>query len=348
MKTLLYRILPVPNDDPLIILEPVNTYSGPVFTVTLAPGDVRYIHAEEFFETDVEKLIAQIKQSAPCPTIREPLSFALTTKQRRRIVTTESFSRLIKGESWDVRLRLYHAVVRMEVKEGMPITLYCLFHSYLALGNQFGFAECVEAWVKGTENSCDLRESYRTSPEHIVVTTSEGLEDGNCSGGVFRKTNFVKERLLAIALETARQEQEAALLKERELASAEEEKAKEGLETLKKSRFDSFVYIMEDLRNKTFKIGRSKTPYKRERTLQSEVPEIVLRFSIPADEDDERRLHGRFDPQRQRGEWFSLTADELLWIVSFLKNSGDVARVYADYEWLGRITLQASAKSESE
>jgi hypothetical protein len=115
------------NDDPPTILEPVNTHRGTVFTVTLAPGDVRYIRAEEFFKTDVEKLIAQIKQLAPCPTIREPDSpfydsFSLKTKQGRCRVTTQIFSRLIEGESWDVRLRLYHAVGQMVVNEGMPIS----------------------------------------------------------------------------------------------------------------------------------------------------------------------------------------------------------------------------------
>ncbi len=303
---------------------------------------------EEFFKGDVESLIAQIKQLTPNPLIKDPsyasYGFSLKTKQGEVVETGHKlFTNLFQAESWDMRLRLHHATGQMALNEGMPTTVYHLFHSYLRLGKQFAFAECLEAWVKGTEENRDLWESYQTSSEHIV---SGSIRCGDRC--VFRKTDFVKGKLLAITQESERQAQEAALLKEKQRFEAEEKRANEDLETLNKSRFDSFVYIMEDLRNGNFKIGRSKTPGKRERTLQSEVPEIVLRFSIPAHDDDERRLHGRFDPKRQRGEWFSLTPDELLWIISFLKKNGDVARVSANYEWVGKITLQASVKVGDE
>jgi hypothetical protein len=99
---------------------------------------------------------------------------------------------------------------------------------------------------------------------------------------------------------------------------------------------------MEDLRNKTFKIGRSKTPGKRERTLQSEVPQIVMRFSVPAEEAHEKQLHDRFQSRRMRGEWFALTNDDLVWIVEFLKVSGDSFRAVVDYQWLGAIHFASS------
>jgi hypothetical protein len=102
-----------------------------------------------------------------------------------------------------------------------------------------------------------------------------------------------------------------------------------------------FVYIMQDLRNGAFKIGRSNTPGKRERTLQSEVPEIVMRLSIPADEVHERHLHGYFESKNMRGEWFALEPSDLVWVISYLKQHGDVNRISVNHEWLGQVFLQA-------
>ena len=177
--------------------------------------------------------------------------------------------------------------------------------------------------------------SYETSPEHIKVLHND-RRWGDCpSGGcVFRKTDFVKKKLLAI-------DQEATRLTEQHRLTEEDQRASENLETLRKSRFDTFVYVMEDSRNGTFKIGQSKTPGKRERTLQSETPEITLRFSIPTDEAHEKHLHAQFDSKRIRGEWFSLTPDDLLQIVQFLKTNGDVPRVFVDHEWLGSVYFRS-------
>jgi hypothetical protein len=99
---------------------------------------------------------------------------------------------------------------------------------------------------------------------------------------------------------------------------------------------------MEDLRNKTFKIGKSKTPGKRERTLQSEVPQIVMRFSVPADELHETELHEHFSEKRKRGEWFELSNDDLIWLLKYMKANGDTARTILDYQWFGIIAFNAS------
>jgi hypothetical protein len=119
-------------------------------------------------------------------------------------------------------------------------------------------------------------------------------------------------------------------------------------ELLRRSNFDCFIYLMEDLRNRSFKIGRSKTPGKRERTLQSEVPQVVMRFSIPAEEECERQLHGHFESKRFRGEWFTLTNDDLVWIVAFLKANGDPSRAIMDYNWLGNIHFASTPIASSK
>ena len=310
---------------------------GICIRVILSPGKVRYIRTREFFYSNVEELIAQINQLSSAPVFCFPsYQCDLITKQGEKIpIGSPEFLTLLREESWEVQLRLLHTSGQMVINEGLRLTVYWLFHSYLRLGKHFEFAECLKSWVKGTESNLDLMESYKGSSEHQIIRVKDfGGECGGyhcdcrCGACIFKKTEFVRAKLLAIAQE------------------AEEKKPIVELESLAKSRFTSYVYIMEDLRNKSLKIGHSKTPTKRERTLQSEAPEMILRFAIPADEDEERKLHKRFEAKRQRGEWFSLTADELLWIVSYLKSRGDPSRVIVDYEWLGKVSFMATAKND--
>ena len=102
---------------------------------------------------------------------------------------------------------------------------------------------------------------------------------------------------------------------------------------------------MEDTRKNVFKIGRSRTPAKCERTLQSEVPETKLRFSIPGEEAHEQELHTRFAQRRIRGEWFELSPDEVMEVITYLKANGDLPRADADHSWLGAIYLRSTAKA---
>jgi hypothetical protein len=68
----------------------------------------------------------------------------------------------------------------------------------------------------------------------------------------------------------------------------------------------TWVYLMKDLRSGFYKIGESKTPQYRERTLQSEQPLIELIEAWRAEKTDEAFLHRKFAHKRIRGEWFSL------------------------------------------
>jgi len=76
-----------------------------------------------------------------------------------------------------------------------------------------------------------------------------------------------------------------------------------------------------------------------EKTLQSEVPENALRFYMPAHYTAETELHEMFSKKRVRGEWFELTPQDIISVIGFLKQKGDLNRASADNEWLGKITL---------
>ena len=71
------------------------------------------------------------------------------------------------------------------------------------------------------------------------------------------------------------------------------------------------IYIMVDLSNNYTKIGRSINPVIREKTLQSEKPEIKLIKYYDGCMQDEIDLHKKFESKRIRGEWFNLTKEDI-------------------------------------
>jgi hypothetical protein len=73
----------------------------------------------------------------------------------------------------------------------------------------------------------------------------------------------------------------------------------------------TWIYLMKDEANGYYKIGHSKNAEARERTLQSEKPTIVMLYKTHGNVNIEKELHKIYDEKRIRGEWFSLTEDEV-------------------------------------
>lgn len=73
-----------------------------------------------------------------------------------------------------------------------------------------------------------------------------------------------------------------------------------------------YVYLMSNQRNGYTKIGFSTNPTVRERTLQSEEPEVMLLAKVEGTLEDEAALHEEYDHLRVRGEWFDLDREDLL------------------------------------
>jgi len=294
------------------------------YTLTLGPGNVHYFKVENFLEANVEDVIIHLRSLSSDPEIEVP-RMRITPRDfdlggvfidpipgNSTELDLMQIDALAHGETWDARLRIQHRLSRFCLTKLMPSSVYCSFHQLLRL-NELACDECLKAWTREAFGNGDIFRSYRNSSDHLVVGEF-----------VFAKTPFVREKLSAFERQAAQKQ------------------TRRELELLRRSQFNCYVYLMEDLRNKTFKIGRSKTPGKRERTLQSEVPQIVMRFSVPAEEAHEKQLHDRFQSRRMRGEWFALTNDDLVWIVEFLKVSGDSFRAVVDYQWLGAIHFASS------
>jgi hypothetical protein len=74
----------------------------------------------------------------------------------------------------------------------------------------------------------------------------------------------------------------------------------------------TFLYVMVDKRTGYHKIGRSKDPKYRERTLQADAPEIEMVFCFEGYVNQEKRLHEKYAEKRVRGEWFDLSENDLI------------------------------------
>ncbi len=302
------------------------------YTITLAPGVVRYLGVANFLDADVERSVDLVRSSSAQPKIQIPRDeFVVETDQFNPGLNLEEIDELFPNIGWEERLRIHHALGRAYKEHGMPSCVYGCFHRELKL-TELTTAACLDAWVKKAWHDNDLTESFTGVSDYMVLTSN--AYSSRC---VFRKTHLIVHRLGEL-------EREAEGKKRREQEAIASRATLGELERLRKSSFSTFVYLMEDLRNGHFKIGRSATPGKRERTLQSEVPQIVLRFSIPANVDHERELHERFDDKRQRGEWFALSPDDLLWLMSFLKQHGDGARVAVDHQWFTNIFFNGAGQ----
>jgi hypothetical protein len=80
------------------------------------------------------------------------------------------------------------------------------------------------------------------------------------------------------------------------------------------------VYVMIDKNTGFYKIGRSKNPKARERTLQSEKPTIEMLFNYPGLNIDEKELHNIFIEKRVRGEWFDLNGTDIQMIKEYFES----------------------------
>lgn len=84
-----------------------------------------------------------------------------------------------------------------------------------------------------------------------------------------------------------------------------------GLVVKDRSEKAMYCYLMRNKRNGFIKIGRSTNPGQREKTLQSEEPEIEMIFFREAPSEVEAALHREFATWRVRGEWFELSKEQI-------------------------------------
>tara|TARA_R110002111_G_scaffold255432_1_gene321699 strand:- start:29 stop:679 length:651 start_codon:yes stop_codon:yes gene_type:complete len=91
------------------------------------------------------------------------------------------------------------------------------------------------------------------------------------------------------------------------------------IRAIQKSNTNTKTYLIKNRRNGFYKIGRSINPLKREQTLQSEEPDIVMTKTW--DEDIENKLHIEYKDYRIRGEWFELSKAQVKYICTNYERS---------------------------
>ena len=90
---------------------------------------------------------------------------------------------------------------------------------------------------------------------------------------------------------------------------------------LKKSEKNK-IYLMYSANTNYIKIGRSKKPKIREKTLQGEDPKLVLLTYWEAPSEVEKSLHAKYSKKRIRGEWFNL----------HIGNLGEIRKIMEKYQ----------------
>ena len=75
---------------------------------------------------------------------------------------------------------------------------------------------------------------------------------------------------------------------------------------------DKKTYLIKDYGTGFYKIGFSVNPSQREKTLQSEKPNIKMIKVF--DKNIEKELHSKYDKFRVRGEWFNLNNIQVKYI----------------------------------
>lgn len=77
------------------------------------------------------------------------------------------------------------------------------------------------------------------------------------------------------------------------------------------NKFENKIYLMHSESSNLIKIGRSKNPNTRERTLQGRDPKLNMITYWDAPLQIEKDLHNKFIHKRVRGEWFDLNFGDL-------------------------------------
>lgn len=92
-----------------------------------------------------------------------------------------------------------------------------------------------------------------------------------------------------------------------------------GTHNFKHKNDSEYVYLMVNNSSGYIKIGTSKNPKYRERTLHSQEPDIAIIALWCCDKKIEKELHETFRNKRVRGEWFNLNLHDLKQIENFME-----------------------------
>lgn len=319
-------------------------YDSPELTVTLGPGIVRYLDPRDLVADSGQVATAEIESFGREPTIKFPtpleglfpknFGFPNEINSWDFKFKYEEFPPLFEQRPYSQILRDLAEIVAVYRQDPFPSGAYWAFHQFTE-SEALVLQEFLKSWMREALRNSDLTQSYCESEDHQV------LQVGYNATYVFKKTRYLRERRQMI------EKAELAILKEEEERQAAEAE-KRFDDAILRSSFEVFTYLMEDTRNGLIKIGKSKNPERREKTLQSEAPTVELRIAVPTASGFEYELHNNFAHLRRRGEWFELSSSDLKSVIEQLLSHGDPARAITSHDWLGRMFLSSFGGSNPQ
>ncbi|MDQ6632998.1 MAG: hypothetical protein M3Y82_14785 [Verrucomicrobiota bacterium] len=171
--------------DECVLLQQPFVSSG-FYSVTLAPGEIRYLKGKLFVGVEVDNWIKLFKQLSERPEIeglwggkKDALDFVDTKK-------------LFGDIAWEDTFRILHGFAVLHRDFGVPSSVYSCFHSALLL-RSFEFAECVNSWVKEAWKEAFVTQTFVKSDEHLILECGDNSNDL----AVFKMTPFVVNQLEA-------------------------------------------------------------------------------------------------------------------------------------------------------
>lgn len=333
-----------PDPTPTRATQLLKTEGGacdsPYLTITFGPGVVRYLALRDLIQDSGCLAIEEIALFERDPTIKfpstyggfRPNSFGLPSEVDSWAFKLEEFPPLFEVRPYTRIIRDLAEIVAAYCRNPFPSEAYWVFHEFTE-SSEMVLREFAESWMREIFLDRDLTQSYSQSEDHQLLSV------GYSSTYVFKKTRYFRERRQTIDAAAL------ALIEEEELRKAEEVDRRFD-EAILRSSYEIFTYLMEDTRNGLMKIGKSKNPGRREKTLQSEVPSVELRIAVPTAGDFENELHIIFAHLRRRGEWFDLSSSDIKAVVEKLLENGDSKRAIASNDWLGTIFLASFSEGE--
>lgn len=109
-----------------------------------------------------------------------------------------------------------------------------------------------------------------------------------------------------------------------------------------------FTYLIYDKGNNLYKIGRTKNPKQRLKTIHTSNPNAEYVFWFK--KDYEKELHKQYVNSKERLEWFNLEEHHLESLISlylFLSMSLSVDEYYFDYHFKLPTTYKAVINCET-
>ncbi|WP_313189266.1 GIY-YIG nuclease family protein [Sphingobacterium sp.] len=184
----------------------------------------------------------------------------------------------------DIKIRGFYLNYEFKQEDCFEIIFYYCFF----IAGEFRF-----------ENPIKLYNGY-------IYTIREYLESINIQTITMSEIRFMENKLGEEVLHIG-----AIILKDIQEIDFYRELFKFDYSTFKAIENRKYVYLLFNEKNGFFKIGYSKNPLKREKTLQAEEPNVVLLKVWEEGMSFEKKLHRKYFKQKVRGEWFNFTFKEL-------------------------------------